>query len=79
MAESVTMKFMDAPMGCRFRYKTSSPALQRVWIKLAIDGTGKIAEYDPRWMQTPNWNGQAICSFADTEEQMRSWEIEVLP
>lgn len=77
-ADFVVMRFIDAPMGCRFRYKTSNPSLSRTWIKLGIDGTGIIGEYDSRWMQTKNWHGQQVCSFADTEEQMRSMEIEVL-
>lgn len=76
--DAVVMRFVDAPMGCRFRYKTSSPELGRTWIKVGIEGTGIVAEYDQRWMQTKNWYGQQICAFVDTEEQMRTMEIEVL-
>lgn len=72
----VVMPFIEAPMGCRFRYV--SPKSDRVWIKLGIEGCGTIAEYDPRFALTRNWNGQQFCSFADTEEQMRTLEIEVL-
>jgi hypothetical protein len=76
--QPIVMRFIDAPMGCRFRYKASDPQLARIWIKLDIRGTGGIAEYNPQWMKTPNWNGQQICSFADTEEEMRAMEIEVI-
>jgi hypothetical protein len=72
------MKFIDAPMGCRFRYVTNPPGLSRTWIKLSIDGSGIVAEYDRRWMEQRNWLGQQICSFADSEHDMRTMEIEVL-
>ena len=71
---AVVMRFIDAPMGCRFRYHCS----EQIWIKLSIYDIGIIAAYDPRWMQTPNWHGQQICSFAESEDEMRTLSIEVL-
>lgn len=73
----VVMKFIDAPMGCRFQYIPDSKK-DPVWIKLGIDGAGLIAECDPKLMKTPNWTGQMIAAFAESEEQMRRVSIKVL-
>jgi hypothetical protein len=72
------MKLMDAPVVCRFRYATNPPGLSRVWIKINSQGCGTIAEYDQRFMQQANWRGQNILAFADSEDAMRTLEIEVM-
>ena len=74
MADPVLMRFFDAPLGCRFRH----PGSDRVWIKLSDDDCGLIAEYDARHIQRAVWYGQQICSFAETLEDVRTLEIEVL-
>lgn len=42
MSEPVVMAFIDATLGCRFRYIGDTGI---VWIKLSSDDYGLIAEY----------------------------------
>ena len=73
----VVMLFSDAALGCRFRYLNEAGG--KIWIKISDDNCGLVAEYDAASMQYPKWSGQQLCSFADSEEEMRSMKIEVLP
>jgi hypothetical protein len=74
--EPVVMKFIDAPLGCRFRYPGSFNA--RLWIKLSNDSGGLIAEYHPVVIRTPQWSGQSVCSFAISPDGMDEMFIEVV-
>jgi len=72
--ESVVMKFTELALGARFKYLVGKK-LDRVWIKLNDEGCGLIAQYDPEYIQHPNWMGQSICSFADTPEQLKELDV----
>lgn len=58
----VKMRFIDAPIGCLFKYDLDS---DYIWIKINHYGHGFVAEYDPQRTKEPNWVGQIICSFTD--------------
>jgi hypothetical protein len=69
--EPVIRKFIDLPLGTRFRYLGGKD----IWVVLERHGCGLVAGYQPHdgWVA-----GQSICSFADTEEQCKSLEVEVV-
>lgn len=64
-------KYFDLPKGTRFRY----PGGKRIWVALERHGTGLVAGYEPH---DGALLGQSICSFADSEDECRSMEVEVV-
>ena len=64
-------KFFDLPLGTRFRYIGGTDE----WVILERHGRGKVAGYQPHdgWVA-----GQSICSFADSEEECRALEVDVV-
>ena len=64
-------KFFDLPLGTRFRY----PGSKTVWVSLERHGCGKIAE----WTDVDQWHVmQSICSVAESEEECRTIEVELV-
>jgi len=64
-------KFFDLPLGTRFNY----PGSKTVWVSLERHGCGKIAE----WKDVDQWHVmQAICSVAESEEECRTIEVELV-
>lgn len=64
-------KFFDLPLGTRFRHIGGKSD----WIVLERHGCGKVAGYQPHdgWVA-----GQSIFSFADSEEECRTLEVDVV-
>lgn len=64
-------KFFDLPLGTRFRYVGG----KEEWVVLERHGRGKVAGYQPHdgWVA-----GQSIFSFADSEEECRALEVDVV-
>jgi hypothetical protein len=63
-------RFFDLPLGTQFRY----PFFTTVWVVLSRHDCGEVAK----------WEGadaspalQSICSFADSEHECRTMEVEV--
>jgi hypothetical protein len=75
-ASPVVMKFIDAPLGCRFKYLGAAYAA--IWIKLSDERFGLIAEYHPEFIRTPKWVCQKIYSFAESKEELQTLRIEVI-
>jgi hypothetical protein len=64
-------KFFDLPLGTRFCY----PGSKIVWVSLERHGCGKIAQ----WTDVDQWHAmQAICSMAESEEECRTVEVELV-
>lgn len=64
-------KFFDLPLGTRFRYQGSDV----VWVSLERHGCGKIA----KWTDVDQSHVmQAICSVAESEEECRVIEVELV-
>jgi predicted type IV restriction endonuclease len=64
-------KFIDLPLGTRFKYVDGSS----VWVILEHHGYGKIA----RWTNVgQHKNDQTICSMADSEEECKTIEVELV-
>ena len=78
MSGSAVMRFVDAPLGCKFRFIDPIDMFAgRVWIKCSHSDLGLIAEYDSDRMIEAGCN-QRVFKPAETEHQMRTLEIEVL-
>ncbi len=75
-ASPVVMKFIDAPLGCRFKY--IGAAYATIWIKLSDERFGLIAEYHSEFIKTPKWVCQKIYSFAESKDELQTLRIEVI-
>lgn len=71
IVQPVRRKFFDLPLGTRFRYIGGKDE----WIVMERHGCGLVAGYQPYdgWVA-----GQSICSFADTEDECRTAEVEIV-
>lgn len=69
--EPVSRKYDDLPLGARFRYVGHT---DRTWVKLENGGTGVIAAWGDGEV---GWR-QSICSLCDTEEERKTFVVEVV-
>jgi hypothetical protein len=70
-AQPLLKKFFELPKGTRFRY----PGSKRTWVVLERHGCGLVAGYEPH---DGALAGQSICAFANSEEECRAMEVEVV-
>jgi hypothetical protein len=64
-------KFFDLPLGTRFRYVGSDT----VWVSIDRSGCGTIA----KWAGIESSPAmQSICAFAETKDECRTLEVEVV-
>jgi hypothetical protein len=68
---AIIKKFFELPLGTKFKYLGGKD----VWVILERHGTGKVCKAEPHdgWVA-----GQQILSFADSEEECRQMEVEVV-
>lgn len=67
----IIKKFFELPLGTRFKYIGGKD----VWVSLARHDVGTVARYEPH---DGYLAGQSICAFADSEEECRTMEVEVV-
>jgi len=69
-AEPKLARFVDLPLGTRFRYRCS----KSTWVVLENHGRGLIA----KWYGSDHQGTQEVCSFAYTEEECVNAMVEVV-
>lgn len=67
------MKFIDLPLGARFKYLNDSQNLQ--WIKISHGGS--IAEYREDLMDK-KWPGQAVYKITENDSEVRTIQVEAI-
>ena len=67
-------KFIDLPLGTRFRYLPAQRCDNQVFVILENWGYGLIAKWNG-WEAGPH---NQFVSFADNEEDTKTWEVEVV-